>query len=267
MNHEYVGWLAALDEFVRDMQRFNVGRQDAELRADYELIGTAVANTTAQFNIQTAVWQLTAALKMQSNGAPPSAVPVLVRAALEAATSVAWFLAPADANTRTKRIVQLALQDSYDQFSFEGARGTEAYEARRSQLLAPMAKIGFPESYFRSNRYSVNRALEDLQVWSGEDDLVSLWSLLSGLTHGRPWAIVASSGADTTGGGVVQMYVPREQFGFYQLRAAEVLDIAIGLWNERVGSVGTKREVPRLPRTSEGRGRGLPPPPWSWSPV
>ncbi|MFG6504566.1 hypothetical protein [Microbacterium sp. P05] len=267
MNSDYVDWLAALDDFVRDMKRFNVGRQDADLRADYELMGTPVANTTAQFNIQTAVWQLGAALKMQAIGTPPSAVPVLVRAAMEAATSVAWFLAPDDVNTRVERIVQLALQDSYDQFRFEGANGTEAYETRRRQLLAPMIKIGLTEGYFRSNRYSVTQALVDLEASTGENDLVPLWSLLSGLAHGRPWAILASSGADTSGGGVVQTYVPREQYGFYQLRAAELLDTAIGYWNERVGSMGTLREVPRLPRTLQGRAHGLPASPWSWSPA
>lgn len=61
------------------------------------------------------------------------------------------------------------------------------------------------------------------------------------------------------------MYVPREQFGFYQLRVAEVLDLAIGYWNERVGALGTPKEVPRLPRTSEGRAVGLAAPPWAWS--
>lgn len=249
------------------MQRFNVGRQDADLRADFELIGTPVTNTTAQFHIQTAVWQLAAALEMQSVGAPPSAVPVLVRAALEAASAVAWFLAPADRNTRVERALQLALQDSYDQFRFEGSSGAKAYEARRRDLLAPAPRIGLDGAYFKTHRYSVTRSLQDLEALTGEDDLVPLWSLLSGLAHGRPWAIIAASGADPSRGGVVQMYVPREQFGLYQLRVAEVLDLAIGYWNERVGSLGTPKEVPRLPRTSEGRAEGLAAPPWAWSPA
>ncbi|WP_163630743.1 hypothetical protein [Microbacterium sp. B35-04] len=266
MSPRYAGWLNELDDFVRDITRFNVGRQDCDLRADYEVIGTAVTNTTSQFHIQTALWQLAGALRMQEAGAPPSAVPVLVRAALEAASAVAWFLTPEDVNTRVQRTVQLALQDSYDQFRFERQTGRDGYNTRRNELLQAGQRAGFTRACFESSRYNVTSALEDLDERFGESDLVSLWALLSGLAHGRPWAILAASGTDASGEGRVQMYVPREAFGYYQLRAAEVLDHAIGLWNQRVGSVGTPKQAPRLPRTDEGRAPGLPAPPWTWSP-
>jgi hypothetical protein len=267
MSPKYVDWLLVLDRFVRNPEQFALGRQDCDLRDDYDVFGNATTFVTAQFHMQTAVWQLIAAHEMQTAGSPPSAVPALTRAALEAASVAAWFLAPVEVNIRIERVVRFSLQDSYDQHRFEGPRDDDQYRVRRGELHAVGERVGLSGGYLKDHRFNVSGVILDLQNTVGEDDLVALWSLLSGLAHSRPWAIVAASGVGAQRTGVVQMFVPREAFGYYQLRTAEVLDAAIDFWNRRVGAIGTSNEVPRLPRTEAGRALGLPSPPWTWSPA
>lgn len=267
MSDSFGRWLDRLSEVVRDVDRFGLGRRDCDLYSDFQLFSqNATSFVTGQMHIQTAAWQLQGALRMQRIGAPPSAVPPLARAALEAASAAAWFLAPDDAELRVERLLRIALQDSYDQYGFEGPEKKDGYRRRREHLHGVGQGIGRNSSYFDGHRFSTSEVLRDLGDELIEDDLSRLWSLLSGLSHGRMWAIGAASGADLSAGGRIQMYVPREQFGFFILRVGEVLDLAIRRWNQRVGSEGTTREVPRLSRDADGRAPGLPPPPWTWSP-
>lgn len=169
-------------------------------------------------------------------------MPTLARAALETAGTATWLLASDNQAERIARLVHFKLQDSRDEFTFAGVANQPEHTAQRVRLLALGESVGQPRSRFTDARsaYSTTRMMRDLESELG-GPLVSSWALLSGLAHGRRWALrVASTHEElfTTEEGrqVFKLDLPPILLATVQLEAGRVLDKAVRHWNARSGN-------------------------------
>ncbi|MGC0368840.1 hypothetical protein [Microbacterium sp. SLBN-111] len=232
----YETWVQALDVAVMQHDRFTV-RDGSDLLRDADALRGVEHIQTIQKGIQTAAFQLLAAVEMHEVWKPRSAVPALARAALETAATAAWTLFPTNPARRLERCVSLQLQNNYDEQQFRGAGWQSEYSRRRTKLLTTADTLSIPRSRFKS--FSMTKVMSDVSGELNIPGLSPLWSLLSGLSHGRHWAIHEAAGSPTDFLPATRVLsVPREAFGRHQLHVAAVLDAAVALWNERSGNTG-----------------------------
>lgn len=184
--HPFLAWLRELEPFVGDPYRFAL-RRGSELDHDRAALlnGWSAQANVSQILIRTATHQLGAARDMHSVGASPSAVPALVRAALETASTAAWLLQPSDPLTRVERFIRYMRQDSHDRTRWEGKKPDE--DDKSQGLLQLGIAAGISRSRLKQ-RFSGTETVRDIDV-EIDVDPERLWMLTSGLIHGRQWAV------------------------------------------------------------------------------
>ncbi|MDI9890568.1 hypothetical protein [Microbacterium sp. IEGM 1404] len=249
-HHPYAVWVSEITVAIRDATKGRI-RPRSDLWGDGALLGedslgSDVAHTpTIQLLMQTAAYQLSAAVEMHAVWAPQSATPPLSRAALETAGTAAWLLTPDDRQERLTRFLRLKTQEKYDEWKYR--RGNASERQANKRLIQSLAqRVGISGGAI-DRRFSAEEALGSLELGV---DLPLMWSLSSGLTHARRWALHEASslsGApqETDEDGFLVLSVPRELFGTWQLIAGRVLDEAVRLWNLRSGLVSSDF-LPRL---------------------
>lgn len=240
----YEDWLKRLNDAVMNHGAFTA-HDGSELRVDADALTSVFNITSVQKAVQTSVFQLRAASEMHEVGRPPSAVPPLARAALETASTAVWALLPDDPRGRRQRTISMQLQENYDESQYRGAGWSRTYSDVKNNLYDVAQSCGIPKSAFKQ-AFSPTRAIAVVEKELDLAGTLDAWSLMSGLSHGRHWAIHEAAGAGLPGAAHMLLTVPREVFGMHQLRAAAVLNEAIRLWNTRSGC-RTDQAVPDCP--------------------
>lgn len=237
----HIRWLDQLRTEVLDPKRFRT-RPNSELAKDDAVVGGALFSEVVQLQIHSAVDHLLSALHLFVDNTTFFPVPTLARAALESAGTAAWLLGPESQAERIARLVHFKLQDSRDEFTFARIANQAEHTEQRLRLLKLGESVGQPRSRFKDSRrsYSMTRVIRDLEEVLG-GPLVSSWALLSGLAHGRRWALRVSATQEelfTTEEGrqVFKLELPPSLLAGAQLEAGRVLDQSVRHWNARSGN-------------------------------
>ena len=132
--------------------------------------------------------------KLQVATHPYVAYPLL-RAAIENASVALWLLGPARRDLRLTRRFRLALQDARRADEAAKLLGHEAVtlpgrRARLSEILGARPSIALAECERRASFRVIVREGGD-GIGIEPDTAEVMWKVLSGLTHGDPWAGLA----------------------------------------------------------------------------
>lgn len=119
----------------------------------------------------------------------------LLRPAIEAAASTIWMLEPSRSDERALRALQFMWLDEKDSSRVSRARGAEAPD--RDKLRSHLREVAGRRPALDSSRLfaavttSEILAIANPKVDGGRHDGVLWWTMLSGLSHGRPHGILA----------------------------------------------------------------------------
>ncbi len=119
----------------------------------------------------------------------------LLRPAIEAAASTIWMLEPSSRDERALRALQFMWLDEKDSSRVSRARGVDGLA--RDALQSHIRDVAGQRPSVNSNRLfkpittSEILAIADARVDAGRLDGVLWWTMLSGLSHGRPHGILA----------------------------------------------------------------------------
>jgi len=160
---------------------------------------------TGALNAAVDALQTIRVLMTEARVVPMMAIYPLLRMVIENAALAVYLLAPVDRDERLRRTYCVADDDARLRSVNEQERGFEGWADKRSQVRAELrgliqerGSLGDPATFeFARVHYSdlMARAGDALEAdpaveGSSELTLLAMWQLLSGLSHGKQWAMI-----------------------------------------------------------------------------
>lgn len=143
----------------------------------------------------------TAAMVLQTGALPMTALYPLFRSTVENSATAIWLLQPENRDERLSRAFRLIAGEWHDMANFRERFGEEGTDRRArdasalSALVAARPQVGALKFIIdpRNRRWTsiVGEAAAALDTSSGrERHAVALWQVMSGIAHGRQWAML-----------------------------------------------------------------------------
>jgi len=214
---------------------------------------------------------LTVKSLLESNVLPMTALYPMLRSAIENAALAIYLLAPTERDERLRRSFFAAAEDAKYRAIFEESFGTPGGREKRDRayadlraLVAARPSLGNPESFrFQMPTYTELIAHADAVITADpaahhnhQMPLVSWWQLLSGLSHGKSWAMIealerSEAIVDSENESAhLRMTSSAAAVALALLRAVETLEAALRLYGVRSSRAWAVPEDASEPPTS-----------------
>jgi len=166
----------------------------SELDGDDQQLPGFPGSTLIRTQMDTAIEHLHAlgVLLVDAKVAYPYALVTLLRASLEEAAEATWLLAPDQRDERVLRALRVWCRDFGDRAEYEKMRpqqpGRKTGLDRQADMLALTKQLGLNAGPVGGRLNTTSIIAQAADIVGHKDEALRLWSLSSGLTHGRYWA-------------------------------------------------------------------------------
>ena len=251
----------------------------SSLRLDERYLGKWRAGTLHTSALGTAADALNTAqiilapVEDGTGGLPMTGLYPVLRAAIESAALAIYLLEPTDRDERLRRSYQVAAEDAKYQGTFAtntGNAGNTTYadtKAKIRELITTRPSIEANGPFvFRDVKYSALvenadavMAADPALVSSRTVSLIAWWQLLSGLSHGKSWSLMAilerSAAIEDADNETAHVLMTSSAAGIALILrvAVEVLETALRLFGQRSKATWNQPEDASEPPTVSHR--------------